>query len=1147
MNLRRISLGSAALTLVLCACSDEPAKGDLCAGVTCAPATSCRDSACDPSTGACVYHLKPAGTTCRASTGSCDPAEQCTGRNVECPEDSLAPASTVCRPAAGPCDAAETCSGTGGECPADALAPAGTLCRAEVGACDVPETCSGASSQCPDDSRLPAASVCRPAQGACDVAEACTGESGECPADVWVAAAAVCRSAAGECDVEETCSGASAQCPADALLPPTQVCRASAQPCDAEERCSGADAQCPMDLLEVAGTVCRAAVAPCDAAETCDGTSSGCPADALLPATTVCRPEAGACDVAERCTGTSDQCPPDSLLAAGTQCRASAGACDVAESCAGTSAACPADAFVAGGTECRASAGDCDPAESCSGYGAPCPEDARHPWYVTCRPATGACDLEEKCDGTATQCPADQHVAADTACGLASCLDGVATSMRRCDGLGTCGPATTTVCAPYQCGAEACETDCSVPADCLPGAFCVAQECRARESYIERWDGGSIAATGVSLAIAPDGTRHIGAVRGRELVVYSDAPGQPTWSAQKVAGFATDPQVRVDPSGGLHAVWQEQGEHLVRYGRKQPGGEWAISTVDEGFRPALGVDSHGQPHLAYHVWVGFGSVNKYAIPNPAGGWFIEPITAGGGMGCYCSSDPSAHCSCGSEPGRPLVAIGADDVAHVLFPRFATYTGLELATRVAGGWAFDEVEWQSVLDGATSLAIAADGSTHMVYAVLGDRLRSATDATGAWTRQDTTLPALGSTSLAHDGSRHLCGFGPALYYATDRSGAWVITTIDAGVRNARYCSLALDASGAVHIAYQEGDTGSLKIAENTSGDFQSSYVERAGLYGGRVGFAMDGAGKDHLAAPRRAFTSQWSWKDYDAAYWTNRGSGTPVGVQVSQGSNVVPRVVLGVDAQGAAHLAFHQDALVYASNRQGTWGQTSLVLGWDQGREFALALTSGGLPRIGLCAAHEVKYASTADGSSWQNEIVEATEGTNLALVIDPLGAPQLLYSNASGLRHAHPGPTAWTAETVQPSGTYMPNSVAVSSTGALHVVFYGQGLVYAHNDTGSWLAEPIAPVNGVNVGIVARGYNEFPIVLDAQGRPRVFLVNGAEELVGLVRDGGAWYGEVYDRAAGRIEGIGAAAAPDRTLHIGYIAENALYRAVVPDR
>jgi RHS repeat-associated protein len=117
---------------------------------------------------------------CRASTGTCDAAETCTGTSAACPADGFAPVGTVCRPAAGGCDAAETCTGTSAVCPADGMAAAGTVCRPAQSLCDVAETCDGSTAACPTDTFAAAGTTCGAATGG-GSAPVCSGATGTCP------------------------------------------------------------------------------------------------------------------------------------------------------------------------------------------------------------------------------------------------------------------------------------------------------------------------------------------------------------------------------------------------------------------------------------------------------------------------------------------------------------------------------------------------------------------------------------------------------------------------------------------------------------------------------------------------------------------------------------------------------------------------------------------------------------------------------------------------------------------------------------------------------------------------------------------------------------------------------------------------------
>ncbi len=261
------------------------------------------DGDCCSST--CTF--ESAATVCRASAGTCDVAETCTGSSGSCPVDGFESAATVCRGVAGICDVEETCSGVDAACPADDYASAAVVCRVSAGACDVTETCSGAGAFCPSDGFVAAATECRAAAGACDVAEACTGSDAACPTDGFVAAATECRGVAGDCDVAEACTGADAACPADGFEPPTTTCRPAVGACDATELCTGSTASCPAD--DVLDGVACADGDLCNGDEVC--------------VVGVCTPGSALnCDDADACTADScdavNGCFNDPIPACGT-------------------------------------------------------------------------------------------------------------------------------------------------------------------------------------------------------------------------------------------------------------------------------------------------------------------------------------------------------------------------------------------------------------------------------------------------------------------------------------------------------------------------------------------------------------------------------------------------------------------------------------------------------------------------------------------------------------------------------------------------------------------------------------------------------------------------------------------------------------
>jgi hypothetical protein len=85
-----------------CDCGGESG----CAGNTCCDPTTCKfstanNAVCDPSNEDCCSsncQFAGAGTVCRASTGTCDPQETCSGTNATCPPDVNAPDGKLFKP-----------------------------------------------------------------------------------------------------------------------------------------------------------------------------------------------------------------------------------------------------------------------------------------------------------------------------------------------------------------------------------------------------------------------------------------------------------------------------------------------------------------------------------------------------------------------------------------------------------------------------------------------------------------------------------------------------------------------------------------------------------------------------------------------------------------------------------------------------------------------------------------------------------------------------------------------------------------------------------------------------------------------------------------------------------------------------------------
>ena len=124
--------------------------------VDCQPGdgNACTSESCQ--SGFCV-HTPAAGAVCRLSAGPCDVAETCDGITENCPADAFSVSGTACATDGKACTD-NLCDGTG-KCTHSVL-PDGTTCRPSTGVCDPQETCDGSGDTCPANLFVPSGDAC---------------------------------------------------------------------------------------------------------------------------------------------------------------------------------------------------------------------------------------------------------------------------------------------------------------------------------------------------------------------------------------------------------------------------------------------------------------------------------------------------------------------------------------------------------------------------------------------------------------------------------------------------------------------------------------------------------------------------------------------------------------------------------------------------------------------------------------------------------------------------------------------------------------------------------------------------------------------------------------------------------------------------
>jgi len=160
-----------------------------------------------------------------------------------------------------------------------------------------------------------------------------------------------------------------------------------------------------------------------------------------------------------------------------------------------------------------------------------------------------------------------------------------------------------------------------------------------------------------------------------------------------------------------------------------------------------------------------------------------------------------------------------------------------------GWTIETIESEGDVGLSSSIVLDSSDKIHIAYRNSSGRfLKYATNASGAWviTNVDGAIGfVVEHISLAIDsnGTLHISySYGPYsssdkyLRYATNASGDWVISTIESAGARVSYTSIAVDSNNKVHISYHDAADFDLRYATNVSGAWSISTVDSAGHVG-----------------------------------------------------------------------------------------------------------------------------------------------------------------------------------------------------------------------------------------------------------------------------------------------------------------------------
>lgn len=309
----------------------------------------------------------------------------------------------------------------------------------------------------------------------------------------------------------------------------------------------------------------------------------------------------------------------------------------------------------------------------------------------------------------------------------------------------------------------------------------------------------------------------------------------------------------------------------------------------------------------------------------------------------------------------------------------------------------------------SLAVDADGAAHVVFV-------KGSDAAG--------------TATAH--------------YATNKSGSFVTTTIDAEAGRVRSTAIAVDADGHAHVSFDKITGSTVRYATDASGSWVLEEVTSVPVGGADSTLALDAAGRPHISY--RGGQGDL----YLATRPTDMWILELVSATGAQNSS------LWVDPGGEVHVAFgdyYQDELFVATNSGGAWSEVTLGAGE---RAALVRAGDGNLHATFIRGAgpFELVHAVETSPGSWTTEAPLDTttkyQFSTPSSAVGPDGAIHVAYEVAHvildgcgvHLARRAQGAAEFTVERVVEDGR--DPSLAVDATGVRHIAYCDiDGLMYA--------------------------------------------------------------------------------------------------------
>ena len=448
---------------------------------------------------------------------------------------------------------------------------------------------------------------------------------------------------------------------------------------------------------------------------------------------------------------------------------------------------------------------------------------------------------------------------------------------------------------------------------------------------------------------------------------------------------ASDSSLAIDSNDNLHVTYYDYTNYNLEY-MTHDGSSWSTpvsldSTDDVGWFPSLAIDSNDNLHVTY-----LDDTNDN----------LEYVT-------YSTPAPPVISYSPSElnlTNNTLMSVLSPTNTGGSIGAFSTVSGIVNATLDSTGRVGDH----------NSIAIDSNDHSHLAYYY----------SYNAQTVED-------------------------LIYATDKSGSWVITTLDSADSVGMHTSIAIDSNDSVHISYYDETNNDLKYATDKSGSWVLTTVDSTG----------------------------------------------DVGVDTS----------IDIDSNDSVHISYYDstnDDLKYATDKSGSWVNTTLDSSATMGRYSSIALDSNDAVHISYndVTNRTLKYA-TDKSSTWVLSTLDSSNsvGRDTSIDIDSNDKIHISYLDYTSwdLRYATDKTGSWVFSTIDSAGNVgWYTSTALDSNDAVHISYYydpmgngnGEALKYATDKNGSWVMTTLVSISGKEMGrdneIALDSNNEIHIVYQDQ-------------------------------------------------------------------